>query len=505
MKLFSKNKYIFDYNIIFFVLLSIFGGLYVFYSTINHGSALTSDSVSYIGTARNIIDGKGLINYNGEYLVYFPPLYAILLATSSFIIKFDPLDVAVILNSIIHGLIIFFSGILLKNIFNERKIFAGIGVVIVLCSPILFKISIMALSDSTFILLVILSLYISYIYIYKKKYLYLFLLSLTVAAATLTKYVGLTLIFWGIIVITIAHNSYTKSKIKHVLLFSIFSSIPLGLWLIRNFILSGTITGERSTHSLNYFYTVNTMLTIIIKWFIHPIFINNYNCFLHIFLILISLATLYVLSKFNKSIKPTFILLFVLIYFAFLTYTMTNYSIDLDDRLLSPLYIPLIITMLHIVQVLYNYFRKYLSDYTLKTIVLLIFILWLIYPVRATILFSNKLRDGGGGYNSIEWKNNQLANHLKENYGEYRSLDLYSNSPYATYILTGLLSDITPYKLKTVDSLNVNWPMEDKAYIIWYKNINQNALLSLNEIETISNLTEIINFSDGILLSVTSD
>ena len=93
MKLFKKYSSS-KYYKIFIYILATAGAILVYLSNVNYGSALTSDSIGYIGLARNLIEGIGFLNYNGEYFVYQPPLYSMLLALIGKFIGNDPLQLA---------------------------------------------------------------------------------------------------------------------------------------------------------------------------------------------------------------------------------------------------------------------------------------------------------------------------------------------------------------------------------------------------------------------------
>jgi len=497
-------------SILFLLSASILGAVAIYIATINHGLALTSDSVGYVGVARNLIEGNGFTNFNGETFVYQPPLYPLLLAAFGILTNTDILDISSIFHSILHGLIIFTSGLFLLKVFKSNKSLAIVGIIIVLFSQIVFKISTMALSEPLFIFLIILILYLFYQLMTNNSIKYLILLSITVAFSAITKYVGVTLIFWGFISILLFTNIGLKDKIKNSLLFSIISSIPLGLWLIRNILLSGTITGQRTPLKINPFPKINDFINTITQWFIHPKFLYEYGNIINIFLVVLILFVCYSLvrlifkSKYDKkSLKNLyFIITFILIYSSFLIYSTTKYSVEMDDRLVSPIYIPFIIVMLYLLDILFNYLKQNRSNRIFKITTILFFTVWLLYPLRVSAIHFRKMLVYGQGTNSKEWQNKQIINYLRENTDDYSSVNLFSNNPHATYIHTNMISFITPYK-PTPGQTSINpWITKDNSYVIWYDFLEQDALISLNRLKKVKNLIEVIKFEDGTIFRV---
>ena len=128
--------------------------------------------------------------------------------------------------------------------------------------------------------------------------------------------------------------------------------------------------------------------------------------------------------------------------------------------------------------------------------------LWSVYPIRATVLHAKKLMQVGQGYNSKEWRENELICYLQQNNSLNTKTAIYSNEPYATYILTNLSTQITPYKSKDLTDFIGLWRSENNATIIWYNKIDYDVLLSLDEIKSLFDIDPIISFKDGGIYSV---
>ena len=179
-------------------ILGIIGSGVVLLLTYQHGSGITPDSVSYISAARSLANGHGFITYNGEFLVFQPPLYSIILALIKNIFSIDPLISAGYLNSLLFGLIVFISGLFfLKHL--KSFILVILGTLSVLISYAIVQSSLMTLSEPLFIFLLL--LFFHYVDAYQKEHnIYsLILFSLAAALACLTRYTGIIIILTGLI------------------------------------------------------------------------------------------------------------------------------------------------------------------------------------------------------------------------------------------------------------------------------------------------------------------
>ncbi len=120
------------------------------------GVVLFSDSASHIGAARSLLAGEGLLRWDGNPYISWPPLYPLLLAAASLGI-FDPIAVAGPLNAVIFGLTIFIVGRYLRQRLASRFLAAWGCLATALAIP-LVTISSWALADTLLILLTTLAL-----------------------------------------------------------------------------------------------------------------------------------------------------------------------------------------------------------------------------------------------------------------------------------------------------------------------------------------------------------
>jgi hypothetical protein len=304
------------------ILTAILGAVFVLLST-RYGAGLAGDSWDYIAAARNLIRGIGFIGYNnGDTFVLWPPLYPALLAIIGVIFRTDPFLIAGVVNALIFGLIVYIGGLLTFRHLSSFPVFAFVGTLTLLFSIPLFAVSLMAWAEPVFILFVILSLIFAESYLAKNDITSLILLSSSIALSCLTRYIGVSLILWGAVIIIIFRQDGLKVRIRHLSIFILISSLPLWIWLIRNYAITSTLFGPRvpsvSTLPQSLYLTSHTLLT----WYVPARFAKS-----KLMLILLSATSVVFMGLCIKDIfqrvrvaakRTSPIVLFIVIYTAFL-------------------------------------------------------------------------------------------------------------------------------------------------------------------------------------------
>lgn len=499
------------------ILFALAGVIFVWASTNERGAGLSPDSVRYIGTARNILRGMGAVSYDDIPLVAEPPLYPALLALIGILAGADPLLYAHIVNSFLFGAIIYLGGWLFVKHLSSVPGFAPAATLAIVFSIPLFQVSAAIASEPLFICFLILSLIFAESYRTKNDITSLLLFSLTAALSSLTRYIGVTLILWGALIILVFYRDPIKKTLMRLGMFIAISTFPLGIWVIRNNSISGTFFGPRApsgfTLSENLIFTFNGLL----HWYFPP---ETATYFLILISILAGIGLFAGRSaregwQYNKSIRQEIGVscLFTVIYIVFLIISSTTTAFDrIEDRLLSPVYVPLTLIALIAIQKLASLYQKSISKRVLGYCLLIGLTIWLIYPIQSTIKEAIYLSQNGSGYNSNAWAESETIRYLLQD----RTLAtdcgaLYSNAADAVYILTSLFVRSSPAekfynsseKINTVSELKGLWPEEPSACLIWLNKVERTHLFSIEEINRIANLEIIARFEDGAIYAVT--
>ena len=221
---------------------------------------ISPDSMIYALISQEIISGNGIrlpiirlqdtytiINGTIPYLEQ-PPLLPIIFAISGGITSQNFLA-AQILNLISHVLIAIFSFLLMKKIYNNNGIALLTGTLISISFPLL-RVTHYLWSETLFIALSTGAVYFLTLSRYSGRHQFsrnLFIAGICAGAAILTRFAGVALIpmfFWEVYVLV--KNKSIKSKYTPAILAAILPVITTGALFIRNYMVSGTITGWSS-------------------------------------------------------------------------------------------------------------------------------------------------------------------------------------------------------------------------------------------------------------------
>jgi len=499
-------------NIIVFkrILLGILGfigsGL-VILLICRHGSGITPDSVSYISAARSLTYGHGFKIYNGEPLVFQPPLYSILLALIKITFSIDPLISAGYLNALLFGLIVFISGLFfLKHL--KSFILVILGTLSVLISYAIVQSSLMTLSEPLFIFLLL--LFFHYAEAYQKEHnIYsLILFSLPAALACLTRYTGIIIILTGLINIIFFGEITLKNKLKHSFIFLLFTCLPIGIWCIRNYFLSGTLVGQRAQSSYSLFDNLKFFFNTILPWYLPVDLISPYL----IIIILVIVSWMFIeLDLRNTSSKdgikligPS--LIFVIFYSVIIIISSTTTAYDnISSRLLSPIYIPIIYTLFLIADKIHQWLAKYLPRKLVTALLAIGILLMMRSPyINTKYIIEEFINNSGCEYSSSEWRNSETIRYLIQQKQLGAQFKLYSNAPEAVYILANIYSRFSPAKTYyNSPQLYINlkqkfmWQNDEKVCLIWFDKIKRNFLFSIDEFQNDKKITTLAQLNDG--------
>lgn len=499
-------------------LFAVFGllGTVLFYLLFSmHAIGISPDSVTYISVARHLLDGSGFICYDGYPYVLQAPLYPVLLSVVSIVAGLDPILSAGYVNAALFGLIVYFSGVLFAKHLKSLPL-ALLGAAATLFSFILVQASLIALSEPLFILLTISAFLFFEDYRLKKSIRPLLGFSAAVALACLTRYAGVILIVTGSFCIFAFLKNTVGRKFKHVFLFLSVSFLPAAFWIARNYYLSGTLVGQRSASSFSFIENFFFMLRTIFKWY-SPLEKSEMDI-----LIVLSLLTagvifaIFLLVKFNTAngrfLSIGSIILFVIFYTGMILISSTTTAFDkIDNRLLSPLFIPVVLLVFIIIDKTVQWLKEYLNEGILSVVIILELTMWIKYQASTTkATLRTFIAQNGCEYSGREWKDNSVISFLKYNREVTRSYALYSNVPEAVYLLANINTKWSPPKtnynsptlLNIQPSLAGMWSEKSGTCLVWFNNVDRKFLFTLEELAENSNLQLIAHLKDGSIYTI---
>ena len=228
-----------DPAMLFLVAVAVLGGGLVLARGAADGVRLLPDSIDYIAAARNLVAGEGLGRLpDGQPYDLWPPLYPVLLAAGGFFVA-DPHDVAGPLNAVVFGLTVFVAGRWLRQRIRSRFLFAWGCLALALALPLTHLAS-WAVSEPPFILFALLALFRAEAHLRDGGRSPLAWAVLFTALACLTRYSGVAVLVAVTAALLLQRGRPPGERLKRAALYAVPAFIPLGLWLARN----GFVFGE---------------------------------------------------------------------------------------------------------------------------------------------------------------------------------------------------------------------------------------------------------------------
>lgn len=239
-------------------------------ATLSQGLGLAMDSGKYLCCARNLLEGNGFCLYDGSPYVCDPPLFPMVLAFLGFL-GIHPVDGARFGNAVFFGLTVAGFNYLLRMGLRS-KTFVVLGTLSVLMSVPLIQCASSAESEALFCVLLVAFIILLHKFLDRPRFGMLLAVSAIAALACLQRYIGVTLIITGMLVIPLALKDLPWSrKARYCAVFCVIASIPLALWMIRNQMTASVFTGFR-THSLYTFTQHITANFDVLSGWLFPVF-----------------------------------------------------------------------------------------------------------------------------------------------------------------------------------------------------------------------------------------
>ena len=336
---------------LFLAAISIMAMCLVIARQITYGAGLGVDSSTYISVARNLLDGDGFVQWmNNEPYMRWPPLYPILLVASSFFL-FDPIDATGLVNAIIFGVTVFVAGTWLHKrvASNFLAVWACAG--IALAMPLLQAVY-TAMAEAPFILFTTLSLIWTDKFLTSRKRSFLIWAAVFAALACLTRYIGLSLIIAVVPFLVLQHHYKPAEKIKLIAVYISTAAAPLGLWILRNLLLSQSFTGYNPSSNSYLLDDVTDIFTGIATWVQVGVPAEDISFIAVIsagvFLVSLTIATAGVALRPRSGQGEwncfTLLVIFALVYLVMLILSARATPVyPLSGRHISPIYIPLLL------------------------------------------------------------------------------------------------------------------------------------------------------------------
>ncbi len=506
---FGENK-----KFYFFLFFSVFFSIILtLISTAKYGASVSGDGVIYLSVADNLAVGKGFFDHTGAPLIWFPPLYPLFLALLKKITGADILRIGTAFQIFLLGINLILAGIIFQKAFPKNPAYKYFGILFLITSDTFLQQHLGIITEPLFITLTSIFILAVGFYLDDPGRRAVPIMILTASFAFLTRWVGLSLILLGGILILWKRRKALPLFLREGFIFGFFSSLPLLAWiLLHNIAKYHTLWGAAGMDS-DPLLNLQLSLTRILHWFL-PLYPAENPIIGHPYIILsiILLPFLLINKKENWKgwialLKTPFILagtLFGAIYFSALIFTIATQD---HIHVLSTRYYPLL--MLPVLLLLFATVEKLLLPHLLKKSKIwqwagvLFLLLWSLYPIRSLYKYVQTTRKAefswtSKTYQELNWNStgyheSLILAELVELSQENPEIVIYSNYTDVVWLFTRhsvrMLPTASPdWTEERVIEKHKNWAYTDSGYIMWFL---PNAFEHIVSIETLAKIADI--------------
>ena len=540
-----------DGFIVFLVTLSVLSASLILLREATYGVWVSWDSMNYIAGANKLLTGNFLVAYPATT----PPLFPILL-TSANLFAVDPRDIAGPLNAAAFGLSVFVAGQWLRSRIESGFLIVWGCLAIMFSIPLTNAASI-ALTEVVFVLLTILALIEIDKFLNTSQRSSLVWAALYTALACMTRYAGIALIMTIVLLLVFQHNVKLFESVKRIAAYLLIAITPLGLWLLRNILITGTLTGNRRPSNAILLETLEQTNGVISKWVFLDLSLGGVQV-VALILVGIALLALMIAAGYNlirsyqdtearNNYSPFYTFgTFTLVYISFIIMSqMTTHLAPPGNRFLSPVYIPLLFVAVFTMDrfIRYQQKRRLLPSVSnwpiigtivptgvniLTVILAIVLTLWLYQAVLLNAAIIQKSNAGRyGGFASPKWSHSEVIRYIK---AHHISGVVYSNVPPAIYFNVtaqevlefswnlpasiysdkkGLKCIKLPFKWhELTQRMEREHTTSDDEYIVWFYNWSPWASrydYDFHEIGALSYMELVVELSDGVIFQVSKN
>jgi len=296
------------------------------------------------------------------------------------------------------------------------------------------------------------------------------------------------------------------------LLFLIITLLPTGIWILRNYYLTDTFVGRRAGSSFTLLDNLLMFVNVVINWYL-PQQINKFQLFLLFMFLITGFTGIYILINRRKqktiSVKPIgSSLFFIILYSGIIIISSTTTAFDkIDNRLLSPIYVPLIFVFFFLNDIILTFLSKRFDHKPVIGLYLILMAFLIKYPINRTDYYINDyIENYGWEYGSKKWKNNSVIDYLNNSECYDKGYSIFSNAPEAVYILANMETrwslQKTMYNSPRLLIPQIIWYKEDKAILVWFNNLDRKFLFNINELKEKITMVKIAELKDGDIYGI---
>jgi 4-amino-4-deoxy-L-arabinose transferase-like glycosyltransferase len=460
-----------------------------------YGIGINSDSIAYIRSAENLLQGNGLGRVNGlgsfKPMTHWPPLYSLVLAAGQSLGS-DLYDSARIIGLVLNIMLVILIGKILFKL-SRSVILTGSGLSLFVLALPFWETTFRIMSEPLFLVCVLAGILTLDKYLETKSRRWLIISAIWMAFAILTRYAAVVFIAPACILLLAQAKYRLSDRIKRVVLYGLISCIPFGIWIGVNQWIAGTATNRVFLFNPISSEDVSLLWVNVSSWFTPAqTFFNIGSGKILVFCILIGI--LYIINKLklpdgttsrsNPSPLAVYFLCLIPLYICFVLVSRFYFDSMIQiyrERIIFPIFLAIFLLIFYGISRLIQYSRlkPFLAG---GVIVLLLSFCWVSffqgYKVETTKFLSQAKRDGIG-FAGI--RKNPPA--FIDYYLSLSPADIkLSNNIELFYLLTGqdALTLSNDFTQADIDRLNKYLQSQSAYYVVFNSRKIEKHLVELN-------------------------
>jgi hypothetical protein len=216
----------------------------VLVATAPHGAGLSPDAAAYVMAARALRDGRAPVSIDGGPFVHWPPGYPLLLAAVAAGRGGDPADAAPLVGALAHAAAALLTAAWLRRHVRRAGLVA-LGAVTVALAPPLLGSAVFTWSEASFVALSLWALLALETARDGAPGRGTWPVGVPVALAWGTRYLGLALLVTAVALLLAWSGGPPAARLRRAAGVTAVAGVPMALWVGRNLWLSGWPAGSR--------------------------------------------------------------------------------------------------------------------------------------------------------------------------------------------------------------------------------------------------------------------
>jgi len=478
------------------------GFFIIFLFTRHSGIGICPDGVVYTTAAENLRTTGKYIDFTRGPVIDFPAFYSIFLGGIMWLTGLKPLAFAPFLNALLFGTIIYIAGMIMEQFEYRSKWYKAAILSCIVLSPGLLEDYSMMWSETLFILFLLLFMMAMYHYLQAGSRKALITAAIITSVACITRYAGVAIIATAGIIILLNNNLSLRKRFIDAIIFGAISPLLLIINFLRNYMVSGTLTGHREQSMTPLITNIHDAGVVFSAWlpFVHD---NYFTAIVVVFAIITGLAILCgrQLTRHRRifryeSIAAAYALFYIL--FMIVTATISRFE-TLNSRFMTPAFIPLLWSGSYWLVSLSKQSKTFVKKFSLAGLSIFILSSFQYNQLAADAETWDGVKDAGiPGYTEDQWTNSETVQFIEKNELPFKNgYTIYSDAYDAIYWFTGRPGKFLPareYKPAVKEFLQ-----DPHCYMVWFNDGANFDLVDLNFVTRVKKMKLVKQFSDGAI------